>query len=631
MIKDAKILHVDLSKKTVDTEYLPAEVYRKYPGGSSLGMYLLFKEVGSKTGLDPFAPENPLIFSVSPLTGIPISGQARMNVTAKSPLTGTAGDSQVGGYIPAQIKANGYDSIVIKGKSDTPVYLYIDKDKAEIRDAEPMWGMVTGEAEKYIEQDLGTDKLESSIIGPAGENKVLFANIMHMRSRANGRNGLGAVMGSKNFKALVVKKQPPVKPVDPEGMKTLTLNVRERMAANGAITDLSKNGSAGCLMPHADEGFLASFNWNSGMLEGAENISGHIMRKTVLVDRETCFGCAVRCKRVVDIPGRADPEYGGPEYETLATFGSYCGNNNLADVCEANQLCNMYGLDTISCGATIAWAMDCYEKGILTKEDTDGLELNFGNGSAFPELIPKIANKEEGIGSLLALGSKRAAEMIGKEAEELVVTSKNQEWPAHMVQMKPNLAINYSVNNFGADHQSSEHDPALMAPEDDQNWIWPNMLAPFEKCDSYGVLDDNKAKFAYETQKYYSMLDTLMLCQFVWGPAWQLYGPADLIEFCKYGIGWDTTIAELQEIGERRFNMMRMFNVREGFDRSDDSLPPKAFIPMPSGPNEGVHITKEDFDKALDTYYDLAGWDRETTAPKEETIKRLGLEWISEL
>jgi aldehyde:ferredoxin oxidoreductase len=355
------------------------------------------------------------------------------------------------------------------------------------------------------------------------------------------------------------------------------------------------------------------------------------MTKTVLKERETCFGCAIRCKRVVDIPGKADPHYGGPEYETLATFGSYCGSVNLADVCEANQLCNMYGVDTISCGATIAWAMDCYEKGILTKDDTDGLELKFGNSEVFAELIPKIAKREKGIGALLAQGSFKAAKSLGKEAEALAVTSKGQEWPAHMAQMKPNLAINYSVNNFGADHQSSEHDPALMAPEDDQNWIWPNMLASFEKCDSYGVLDDNKAKFAFETQKFYSTLDTLMLCQFVWGPAWQLYGPADLLDFCKYGVGWDATIEELQEIGERRINMMRMFNVREGFDRKDDNLPLKAYLPIPTGPNKGVGLNKKDFEKALDTYYDLAGWDRQTTAPSEETVKRLGLEWISEL
>src|SRR5665648_571592 len=626
MIQDARILFVDLTVKTTKVETIDGETYRKYPGGSALGMYIVLKHMNPM--VDPLSPDNLLIFSVSPLTGIPISGQSRMNVTTKSPLTGTAGDSQVGGFIPAAVKGNGYDAIVCKGKADSPVYLYINKDDIQIRDASKIWGKVTGEAEKLIEEDLGDTKIESSIIGPAGENLVKYASIMHMRSRANGRNGVGAVMGSKNLKALVIKKQTAVKAFDPEKMKILTLNVKERIAANEVIVDTALNGSAGVVDAHGAEGFLPSYNWEKGNIENYKNISGTTITKTILVGRETCFGCAIRCKGSVSVPGKADPEYGGPEYETLGTFGSYCGNTNLEDICEANQLCNMYGIDTISCGATIAWAMDCYEKGILTKNQTDGLELEFGDGSVFEKLIKKIAMREPGIGELLADGSVAAARKLGQAAEDLVVACKGQEWPAHMVQMKQNLAINYAVNPFGADHQSSEHDPALMAPDDDQNWLWPNMLANFEKCDRYGVLDANQAKFALETQKFYSMLDTLCLCQFAWGPAWQLYGPKELVEFCNYGAGWDATIEELQEIGERRINMMRMFNSKLGFTRADDKLPIKAFLPITYGEGETAQITKEDFEKALDSYYEMAGWNKETGNPTEETIKRLGLEWI---
>lgn len=626
MIQDAKILFVNLNTKTTKLEKIDGETYRKYPGGSALGMYIMLKHMDPK--VEPLSPENMLIFTVSPLTGIPISGQSRMNVTTKSPLTGTAGDSQVGGFIPAAVKANGYDAIVFEGKSDKPVYLYIDKDKVEIRDASKMWGKVTGETEKLISEDLGETKLESSIIGPAGENLVKYASIMHMRSRANGRNGVGAVMGSKNLKALVLKKQPSPKAYDPEKMKSLTSNVKERIAANEVIVDTALNGSAGVVDAHGAEGFLPSYNWEKGVMEGYEKTGGNEITKTILVERDTCFACAIRCKGVVSVPGKADPEYGGPEYETCATFGSYCGNTDLGDICQANQLCNMYGLDTISCGATIAWAMECYEKGILSKEKTDGLEIKFGDGTVFEKLIKKIALREEGIGTLLAEGSAGAAKILGKEAEALVVACKGQEWPAHMVQMKPNLAINYAVNPFGADHQSSEHDPALMAPEDDQNWIWPNMLADFEKCEAYGILDANKAKFALETQKFYSMLDTLCLCQFAWGPAWQLYGPEELVEFCKYGAGWDATIEELQEVGERRINMMRLFNAKVGFTRENDKLPDKAFLPIKYGEDEIAQITREDFEKSLDAYYEMAGWDKTTGTPSEETIKRLGLEWI---
>ncbi len=459
MIENARILYVDLTKKSTMVKELDGDTYRKYPGGSALGMYIMLKEMDPN--VDPLSPENMLIFSVSPLAGFPISGQSRMNVTTKSPLTGTAGDSQVGGYIAPQVKGNGYDAVVFTGKAEEPVYLYIDGDDIQIRDAKKMWGKVTGDAEELIFEDLGHDKVESSIIGPAGENLVKYANIMHQRSRANGRNGVGAVMGSKNLKAFVLKKTPSRKPVDGELLKTLTSNVKERMEANETIVSTTQDGSGGCVEGHAAEGFLPSYNWDKGLMPDWEKTAGYTLTKDYLIKRETCFACAVRCKRVVDVPGKAEPKYGGPEYETMATFGSYCGNTDLGDICHANQLCNMYGLDTISCGATIAWAMDAFEKGLLTTEDTDGLELKFGNGKHFEELIIKIANKEPRIGALLAEGSARAAEKIGNGAEDLVVATKKQEWPAHMVQFKPNLAVNYAVNNFGADHQSSEHDPLL--------------------------------------------------------------------------------------------------------------------------------------------------------------------------
>ncbi len=626
MITDARILYVDLETKTTEVKTLDAETYRKYPGGSALGMYLMLKEMDPH--VDPLSPENILIFSVSPLTGIAISGQSRMCVTTKSPLTGAAGDSQVGGFIPAALKGNGWDAIVIKGKAEAPVYLYIEKDQAEIRDASNVWGKITGDAEDAIAKDLGHDKFEISVIGPAGENLIPYAAIMHRRSRANGRNGVGAVMGSKNLKALVVKKAPPVAPQDPAGMKTLTLDVKQRMAANETIVDTALNGSAGCVDGIAAEGFLPAYNWEKGTMDDWIKTAGTTITKTILKKRETCFGCAIRCKGVVEIPGKVDPEYGGPEYETCATFGSYCGNTDLGELCYANQLCNMYGLDTISCGATIAWAMDCFERGILTEKDTDGLELKFGNGAVFEELIHKIVKKEEGIGALLAKGSAAAAKELGPEAEDLVVACKGQEWPAHMVQFKTNLALNYAANPFGADHQSCEHDPALMAPDDDQNWLWPNMLEHFEKCDRYGLLDDNKAKFAYATQKFYAMMDTLCLCQFAWGPAWQLYGPQELIEFCRYGVGWETSIEELQEIGERRINMMRLFNQKLGLSRKDDTLPKKAFLPIEFTEGEIAQITPEQFEQTLTTYYQYAGWDPETGNPTQETIKRLGLEWV---
>lgn len=626
---DAKILEVDLTKESITTKIIPGETYRLYPGGSALGLYLLMQDM--EPGIDPLSPDNILVFSVAALTGLPVSGLSRVVVTTKSPLTGGIGDSQAGGYFPVHLKGNGYDAVVFRGKASKPVYLYVDGENIEIRDAKNVWGKVTGDAEKIIREELGTDLVEIAQIGPAGENLVKYACIINMCNRANGRNGTGAVMGSKNLKALVVKKSKGMKAYDQKGLIDLFKNVKERINNNPAIDGIGTYGTDGDLQGFSDEGFLPTRNWTSGYFpEGAEKITGTTMAETILKERDTCYACAVRCKRVVEVPGRVDPLYGGPEYETCGTFGSYCGVSDLETICIANQLCNMYGLDTISCGATIAFAMECYEKGLITIEDTDGLKLNFGNNDVVPILVEKIA-KREGFGALLAEGSKRAADKIGKDAAELSIHVKGQELPAHMPQFKPSVGLVYAVNPFGADHQSSEHDPFLMMPSDSegrerlaQMGIWKGYDNPFE-------LDDEKVRFAFETQCYFSMLDTLCLCQFVWGPSWELYGPNDLINLCKYGLGWETSVMELIKIGERRLNMMRHFNAREGFTREDDKLPKRMFEPLPDGPSKGKCVDKHQFEKAVNQYYEFAGWDNETGNPKESTLRKLSLQWLLEI
>lgn len=622
---DAKILDVNLTTQKVTVRILPGNIYRLYPGGSALGMYLMLQDM--KPGIDPLSPENMLIFSVSPLTGLPISGQSRMVVTTKSPLTGTAGDSQAGGFMPVHIKANGYDSIIFRGKSQGPVYVYIDGDKVEFRDGKNVWGKVTGEAETIIKDELGEKRVEIAQIGPGGENLSKYACIINMCNRANGRNGVGAVMGSKNLKALVVKKARPIKPVDAENFKTLTKNIKERIKENEGIEGLGIHGTDGELEDTNSEGYLATNNWTKGYFPGARKITGTTMTETILVGRETCHACAIRCKRVVEVPGKVDPFYGGPEYETCSTFGSYCGIANLETIALANQLCNMYGLDTISCGATIAFAMECYEKGLLTDKDTDGLKLTFGNDEVIPIIIEKIA-KREGIGDLLAEGSYRAAHRIGEEAIPLSMTTKGQEMPAHMPQFKQSLALIYAVNPFGADHQSSEHDIFLMMPPDTQVRKWLSDIGCAKGYEDYDTLDDGKVDFGFTTQRFLSMLDTLCLCQFAWGAAWQLYGPNDIVTMCKYGIGWETSISELLRVGERRINMMRYFNAREGFTAKDDQIPERLFEPLPDGPAKGAHVDREKFEAAKKYYYEIAGWDVETGNPTDVTLKNLQLEWV---
>lgn len=623
----AKILRVDLNTLSIKTQDLPSEVYRKYPGGSALGVYLVTREMDPS--IDPLSPENVLVFSVSALTGLPISGISRMNVAAKSPLTGGMGDSQAGGFFPVHLKANGYDAVVFTGKAQKPVYLFIEDDHVELKPADFIWGDVTGVAEEKIRQSLGREDLEIAQIGPAGENMVKYACIINMCNRANGRNGMGAVMGSKNVKAVVVARGKAKAAVDAEGFQKLSKSVTKRLDENKSIAGLGKYGTSRGLENFSDTGFLPTKNWSTGYFpEGAKKITGRTMYDTVLKSRDTCFSCAVRCKRVVEIPGLVDPLYGGPEYETAASFGSYCGIDDLAEICLANQLCNMYGIDTISCGATIAFAMECFENNFLSTEETDGLKLTFGNSHVLKPLIEKIARRE-GIGNELAEGSEAFAATLDEGAKEFLSTVKKQEMPAHMPQHKPSVGLIYAVNSFGADHQSSVHDPILVLPDDSREKIRLAKLGITKGYpDSFG-LDFEKVRFAYETQKYYSVLDTLCLCQFVWGPAWQLYGPDSLLELCKTGIGWDTSLYELMQVGERRINMMRAFNISAGLLSKDDALPKKVFKPLRDGPTDGTALDPEEVKSAITMYYQLAGWD-EQGIPTDMTLKKLSLDWMRE-
>jgi len=622
---EANILEVDLSQKAIRKKVLDGDTHRLYPGGSSLGTYILLKEMDPN--VDPFSQENILVFSVSPFTGLPIAGANRITVNTKSPLTGGIADSQAGGFFPAYLKGNGWNSIVIKGKSDHPVYIYIDGDKVELRDATNMWGKVTGESERLIKDDLNEDSIDMAQIGPAGENLVRFANIINMNNRANGRNGTGAVMGSKNLKAIVVKKRLGLEPVDRHNFMVLAREGLERFKNSRGLQLFGEHGTDRGLINHHKNGFLATRNWKSGYFpEGAENITGTTMTRTILKKRDTCYGCPIRCKRVVEIEGKVDPLYGGPEYETCAAFGSYCGVTSLETVAMANQLCNMYGLDTISCGGTIAFAMECYENGLLTKEDTDGIELKFGNGEGLLAIIEKIA-KREGIGGLLAEGSYRAAMKIGKGAEKYSITAKKQELPAHMPQYKPSLGLIYAVNPFGADHMSSDHDTVLTLPPESDARKNLALLGIRKGYDDSFELDDEKVRFAFNTQCFESAIDSLSLCQFVWGTS-ALYGPNDLVLLARYGIGWETSIYELMEIGERKINMMRYFNAREGFTKEDDVLPERLFEPFKDGPSKGRALDREKYENAKKLYYEIAGWDEKNGNPTFGTLKKLSLGWL---
>ncbi|RPH85218.1 MAG: aldehyde:ferredoxin oxidoreductase [Candidatus Rokuibacteriota bacterium] len=626
MAVTATIHHVDLTGGTVQTRTLPEDVYRKYPGGSALAAYLVLREM--RSGADPLGPDNVLVMAVSPLTGLAISGQSRMTASARSPLTGAIGDSQCGGFFPAEMRAAGTDAIVFTGQSPEPVYLWLHDGVAELRPAKHLWGKETAEGDRLLKAEVGDPRAEVAQIGPGGENLVRFAAIMNMVNRANGRTGMGAVMGSKRLKAVVVRGTKPPKPAAPERFRNLLKRLKELQQANPGIGWFGEYGTAGVLGIQNKMGGQPTRNYSEGTFAEAGQIDGTVMAKTILKERDTCYACVVKCKRVVEVhePGLdVDPVYGGPEYETLTFFGSMCGVGDLKLLAKASADANKYGLDTISCGATIAWAIEAKAKGLL---DDQGLGLAYGDGQSVLRAIEAIALRR-GVGDLLAEGSLRAAQTLGPAAVDLTVTVKGQELPAHMPQHKRSLGLVYAVNAFGADHQSSEHDGMLKTKPDSLHRKRLGTLGEFPALDLRDLSDD-KVTFAWTSQRFYSALDSLGLCQFVWGSSWQLYGPVETVELVQAGTGWDATLDELLQMGERRINLMRAFNAREGIGKSADTLPKKLFQPLEgTGPSAGVALTTEELERARESYYRLAGCDPETGYPTRAKLAELGLDWAA--
>jgi aldehyde:ferredoxin oxidoreductase len=624
---NGKILHVDLTQGQVMVEEPEEAFYRKYLGGSAMGMHYILRDMPK--GADPIGPENILTLMTGVTTGAAISGQSRINANAKSPISGGIGDSQGGGFFPAELKFAGFDGIVIKGKSAKPVYLWIKEGEFELREADHLMGRTTGEVEEILKEELGDKKIEILQHGPAAEKGVIFSSLVSMANRNNGRTGMGLVMASKNLKAVVVRgrKKPAI--ANPAALAALSKTGPKILPDNPDMPGLAAEGTATVVVFQNTIGSLPAHNYNEGQFERCEDISGTRMVETILKERDTCYACVVRCKRVVEIkegPYKSDPKYGGPEYETLGTFGSYCDVGDMAAIARASHLCNEYGVDTIAAGATIAFAMECFEHGILTTEQTNGLELKFGDPDAMLKALEMMLNAEGEFGKTLGMGSERAARVWGKGADEFLITVKGSEAPAHMPQAKRSLSLIYAVNPFGADHQSSEHDPYYEEGVADLNLNRLKMIGLSQPQPSYSLTPE-KVRYAYLTEIFYSMLDSAELCQFVFGPAWTLYGPAETVEMIRAVTGWDISVEELMTVGERRLNLFRIFNAREGLDRKDDKLPKKFFKQLQgSGPTAGMALTHEEVDSAIDEYYRLAGWTN-NGIPTPETMERLEIAW----
>ncbi len=600
-----RLLRVNLTERRIADETIPEATLRAYIGGSGLGARLLFDETTRTT--DPLGPENRLLFLTGPLTGVTIPTSGRHAVIAKSPL-GIWGEADCGGTFGHELKRAGIDGIIFQGHAEQPLYLLIADGKASLEDARELWGRDTFETQDSIRARHG-DRLMVTCIGPAGERLAPIAAIMHegRNGRPAARGGLGAVMGSKRLKAIAVTgtKRPVVVHDDKLRplVKHMTLRIKERTAS------LRDYGTAGGVLASEAIGDLAIQNWRRGAWRaGAEKLSGERMAETILRGHYFCKACTIGCGREIEIAEGpyAGVKGAGPEYETLGGLGAMCLVDDLQAVAKANELCNRYGIDTISTGASIAFAMEAFERGLLRGSDTDGLDLSWGNAEAVIALVEKIGRRE-GIGDLLSNGVRFMAQRLGGEAWKFAVEVKGLELAYHDPRALSSLAAAYATYSRGACHRSYSH------------YLERNALPElgFEKpLDRHAT--ERKGVAAAVMQDYGGLYNSLKLCQFIMrGVRVQ-----EVVDCLNYVTGWDMDLAEFMRAGERASNLKRLYNVRLGMSRKEDTLPHRIqHEPLADG---GAADYLPDLEAMLDEYYAYRGWTHEGI-PTRAKLEALGL------
>ena len=620
-----KILHVDLTKEKIWNEPLSKEMGAKFLGGRGTNAKLLWDLV--KLGVEPLSPENVLIFGAGTLTGTTAPSSGRTTVTCKSPATNLYLKTSMGGHWGAELKFAGYDHLVIYGASTRPVYLCIDDDEVEIRDAENLWGLDVRTATKAVKEELGDEGVMVALIGPSGENLVNFAAIMNSVYHAAGRGGAGAVMGSKKLKAIAVRGSGEISISEPEKFDELALETRERLLADDRAQKLAVFGTGSKVLTKRNP----SYNFMTGSVEGGEQITPPWYIKRGYWKRWVgCFGCTISCHKYMEIEDGlyAGTRSCGPEYETYSALGFGCGVVSPRVVIKANDLCNIMGLDTISTGGVIQWAMECYEKGILTKEDTGGMELNFGNDEELIKLIPMIARREGKIGDLLAEGVLKASEKVGKESYKWAISnSKGLEMSRVETRINKPYALAFAVNPRGPDHLHTECIAAFgglpkqrEVMEKATGTKWPETIRGWKHV----------PEIVRWHEDIYAAADSLGFCAFTCTSALAIL-EKEMAELFSAATGVKITGEEIMLTGKRILTLEKCFNVREGADRSLDDLPWRIMNePVTWPPFEGMVSSREWLDDNLDRYYALHGWDRETSWPYEETLKKLDLSDVSD-
>ncbi len=607
MAWNQKLLRVNLKTKKIDVEPIDKERLEKYIGGRGLGISYLLEEVDPTC--DPFDPGNKLIMMTGPLTGTTAPTGARYMVMTKSPLTGAITCSNSGGYFPAMLKRTGFDGLIIEDAAEEPVYLRIENGKAEIRPATHLWGKDAHETDELVRKETHP-KARVACIGPAGENRVLFAGIMNDKDRTAGRSGVGAVMGAKNLKAIAVHGDQKPALHDPKAFSALVKKFLDGFKASnqGIQPTLRVYGTAITITGTQTVGALPTRNFQQGTFEHWDKIGGEALTERFLVKPKACFSCPIACGRVTRIAsGPFAGEGEGPEYETIYALGSNCGISDLAALTKANYICNEMGMDTISMGSTIACAMELYERGILT-EEIIGRPLPFGDGEALVEMC-RLTARREGFGNQLAEGSARLAAAYGHP--ELAITAKKQEFAGYDPRAEKGMGLAYATSNIGASHMRG--DPAYL-----EILGVPLSLDP--------LTWEDKPSLVKTLQDLFAVIDAAGLCVFFSIRNYVTKSlkllPFGIAELLNAATGTNYDAEGLLRAGERIFNAERLFLIRAGFTKDDDTLPKRIVAePLPDGPGKG-HVCE--LDKMLPPYYELRGWTRDGV-PTEETLTSLGI------
>lgn len=599
-----RILSVDLSHRRSTTQLVKEDFFKKYLGGVGLASKIIFDKVGAD--VHPFSPDNVIVFSVGPFQGTGIPGSGRWNVSSRSPLTGIWGESCGGGYWGPEFKRSGFDAVVIKGRAKSPVYIWIDDGRAEIRDGDSVWGKMVSEADKVIKEEIGEPSAKAVIIGPAGEKLVRFACVVSDHG-VGGRCGLGAVMGSKNLKAIAVRGTKEVKVAEPDKLKEYSGELYKKI--HEATGELRKYGTA--MYPkliYEARGYGLAKNWREGVFDGIDELTGDRFLE-ITVNPIACANCPIACHRRIKVvkPEKYAFEGYGPEYETIGMIGWLNLISDPEAIAYAGHLCNEYGLDTITAGSMIGFTMECYEKRWIKEKELEGIKAEWGSPDVAIALIHKMARRE-GFGNILAEGSERAAKIIGGDASKILVNVKKLELPAHDPRGFLAMAINYATGQRGACHQRG-----FVLQDESSIPEWGIL----ENQEVYSIKEPVISAIRY--QDWAEIFNSLIQCEYMTSGGLTL---KDQIALLNYVTGWKMGADDMLKIGERIFNLQRVINIRFGVSRKDDALPSRIFEPLKEGVNAGK--TPATFEKALREYYKLRGWDADGK-PTAEKLTELNL------